>query len=83
MQPTDHQVEQSLEALRRADPRGVVTAGIPFDLPEGLLELLRASPPIRLDRMADAKMRLVGGRQPTDDDLARRLVGRLVCDRLR
>jgi hypothetical protein len=33
--------------------------------------------------MADAKMRLVGGRQPTDDDLARRLVGRLVCDRLR
>jgi hypothetical protein len=83
MQPTDHQVEQSLAALRRAGTDAATAAGVRLDLPEGLLELLRSSPPIRLDRMADAKMRLVGGRQPTDDDLARRLVGRLVCDRLR
>ena len=83
MQPTDRQVERSLEALRSGgDDRAAATA-IHVDVPEGLLDLLHSSPPVRLDRMANAKMRRVGGRQPTDDDLARRLVGRLVCDRLR
>jgi hypothetical protein len=84
MQPTDTQVERSLEALRDSgEAGGGEPPAIHVEVPEGLLDLLESSPPVRLDRMADAKMRLVGGRQPTDDDLARRLVGRMVCDRLR
>ena len=84
MQPTDHQVERSLEALRHDEWGPDARAAAPdADVPEGLLALLDSSPSVRLDRMVDAKMRLAGGRGPSDDDLARRLVGRLVCDRLR
>jgi hypothetical protein len=84
MQPTDQQVERSLAALRGAHgEHGSRAASIYIDVPEGVFDLLLASPPLRLDRMAEAMRRLAGGPQPTDDDLARRLVGRLVCDRLR
>ena len=84
MQPTDLQVQQSLRALEEGalddsqpnpDESGSAVAG--------LLELLSRAPAMRLDRMVDARMRMVAGVQPTDDDLASRMVGRLVCDRLR
>ena len=41
------------------------------------------SPAIRDDRMAEARQRLEAGEQPSAEDLAQRMVGRLVCDRLR
>ena len=84
MQPTEQQVQRSLAALRATGGEPATRgAAIYVDVPDGVLDLLLASPPLRLDRMAEAMRRLVGGQQPSDDDLARRLVGRLVCDRLR
>lgn len=84
MQPTDLQVQRSLEALEEggpADPDRVEWTSLPaFD---GIVEMLSEAPAIRLDRMVDARMRMNAGVHPTDDDLASRMVGRLVCDRLR
>ena len=51
--------------------------------PEGLVEQLSGSPAIRDDRLAEARRRLESGEQPSDEDVAQRMVGRLVCDRLR
>lgn len=84
MQPTEQQVERSLAALR-SSPSGEAPSAptIYVDVPEGVVDLLLATPPLRLERMAEALRRLVAGQQPSDDDLARRVVGRLVCDRLR
>jgi hypothetical protein len=87
VQPTEIQVQRSLAALREAaEPIG--DSGehedvSPDGLPDGLVELLSTAPAIRLERMVDARRRLDGGSQPSDEDLADRLVGRLVCDRLR
>ena len=53
------------------------------ELPAGLVEQLLGSSAIRPDRLAEARQRLVTGEQPTAEDLAHRMVGRLVCDRLR
>jgi hypothetical protein len=84
MQVTEIQVQRSLAALQAAEGEGDRADGDDEpELPEGLLDLLTDVPPIRLERMADAKMRLASGQHPSDDDLAGRLVGRLVCDRLR
>jgi hypothetical protein len=91
MQPTELQVERSLQALQRAplvDELALVAGGAGLDpvddeVPDGLLDRLLEAPPVRLDRLAEARTRLANGAQPSDDDLARRLVGRLVCDRLR
>jgi hypothetical protein len=87
VQPTEMQVQRSLAALRAAaKPTG---AGMGDDgvwspgLPAGLIELLSTVPAIRLDRMLDARRHLEGGAPPSDEDVADRLVGRLVCDRLR
>ncbi len=41
------------------------------------------SPAIRDDRLAEVRLRLEAGEQPSAEDLAQRMVGRLVCDRLR
>lgn len=88
MQPTEQQVQRSLEALATGAPTlievaldGAGTAR--HDLPAGLAECLETLPPVRPDRLEEARRRLEDGDQPTDDDLARRMVGRIVCDRLR
>jgi hypothetical protein len=52
-------------------------------VPDGLVELLAGASLIRDDRLAEARQRLESGDQPTADALAQRMVGRLVCDRLR
>jgi hypothetical protein len=89
MQPTDTQVQRSLAALREP--------GAPHDsdllvaddeltveqLPSGLVERIKSTPSVRADRLAEARERLETGEVPTADDLANRMVGRLVCDRLR
>jgi hypothetical protein len=93
MQPTDVQVERTLAALQHpapgAGPRrsstGISRArldGVLDDLPEGLLEDLEDGPSLRPDRLEEARGRLEEGLAPTSDELASRIVGRLVCDRL-
>jgi hypothetical protein len=93
MQPTDVQVERTLAALQDAPQDlqpGRSSGGIDRDalgdvlddLPEGLLDGLGSGPSLRPDRLAEARGRLATGVAPTDDELANRIVGRLVCDRL-
>lgn len=84
MQPTDTQVACSLAALRISSE--VDAAGVDQPrggIPSGLLDDLLAKPSIRPERLAEAKARFVAGDHPSDQDLASRMVGRLVCDRLR
>jgi hypothetical protein len=90
MQPTDIQVQRSLAALREpaflGDPDGFGVAEgdvLTEQLPRGLVERLESTPAVRADRLAEARLRLQAGEVPTADDLANRMVGRLVCDRLR
>lgn len=91
VQPTEIQVQRSLHALQGdgfgtdhgATATLVDVASTQAEVPVGLVDLLVEVPAVRLERVADARMRLVAGEQPTDDDLAGRMVGRLVCDRLR
>ncbi len=93
MQPTDVQVQRTLAALE-VEP--AIAAGGPSrgisrdtldivlrDLPAGLLEGLGRTPALRTDRLEEARDRLVHGAAPSSDELADRIVGRMVCDRLR
>lgn len=87
MQPTNVQVERSLEALQREASDAVaitpaVTDGRP-DIPLGVVERVLQAPSVRTERLAGARRRLAAGQAPTDDALAERMVARLVCDRLR
>jgi len=52
------------------------------ELPLGLLADLD-TPSVRPELLARARSRLAEGTSPSDDELAERIVGRLVCDRLR
>lgn len=91
MQPTERQVQATLEALQDEPTSALATSTIPRDtlefvlrdLPDGLLEELEEGPAVRPDRMAEVRGRLEHGDKPSDDELANRIVGRLVCDRLR
>jgi len=92
MQPTQIQVQRSLEALRdQHEPSTAGGAAVEAPpgpvrlerLPDDVLRRLAESPSVRLDRLEQARERLASGDQPTADDLASRMVGRLVCDRLR
>jgi len=93
MQPTDVQVERTLAALQDAPPgsrparsgSGIDREALDDvldDLPAGLLDGLGSGPSLRPDRLEEARDRLATGVAPTDDELANRIVGRLVCDRL-
>lgn len=89
MQPTDVQVERTLAALRveQAPHRGVIprdTLDLMLqELPDGLLEDLENTPEVRSDRLQAVRDRLEHGDELSNDELASRIVGRLVCDRLR
>jgi hypothetical protein len=96
MQPTTYQVEQSLAALNTDRPGAAVVAlststppvrPVPADviqaLPAGLLEQLERTIDVRWDRLEGARARLEHGDELSADELADRIVGRLVCDRLR
>ena len=87
MQPTDVQVARTLAALQHPSPERERSAGITRDdmlddLPEGLLQDLEDAPSVRTDRLEEARDRLETGLAPSSDELANRIVGRLVCDRL-
>ena len=93
MQVTELQVQRSLQALTGSEVAPTAETGValspatpPDDAaacPAGLVEHLVRSSAIRDDRLAEARQRLESGEQPTAEDLAQRMVGRLVCDRLR
>lgn len=84
MQPTDQQVQRSLDALRRGGSAG---DDLPerrlVDLPAAVLLQLGQDPPGRTERLERAMRRLAAGDAPSAQDLADRMIGRLVCDRLR
>jgi hypothetical protein len=92
MQPTDVQVERTLAALQDARPEDRTTRGggidrdtldgVLDDLPDGLLDGLGSGPSLRPERLEEVRGRLATGLAPTDDELANRIVGRMVCDRL-
>jgi hypothetical protein len=96
MQVTELQVQRSLLALTAdghprtpigpADtdaPHELVTPTSVWTVPDGLVERLAGAPAMRGDRLAEARLRLETGDQPSAEALAQRMVGRLVCDRLR
>ena len=94
MQPTNMQVERTLAALEVAtDETGVRPrrGSIPRDtleillqdLPAGLMAALESPPEVREDRLQKARERMSLGEAPSSDELANRIVGRMVCDRLR
>jgi hypothetical protein len=87
MQVTELQVQRSIEALavpdREPAPSPPDPSRDPSGLPDGLVELLSGSPAIRDDRVEEARHHLETDAPPTAEALAQRMVGRLVCDRLR
>jgi hypothetical protein len=86
MQPTSEQVERSLADLRHPPHEPEVVVADDDDaasVPEVVAAVLSAVPAIRSDAVDRARRRLEAGEQPTDDELAEKVVGRLVCDRLR
>ena len=93
MQVTEVQVQRSLAALTTegdahdgdaSSASGPLAAApAPDEVPIGLVAHLVESPPIRDDRLEEARRRLETGEQPSAEALAQRMVGRLVCDRLR
>lgn len=87
MQPTELQVQRSMQALLDAapgrDPRDEEPGRAPSEVAPEVLEALLRTPAVRRERLLGARTRLESGEWPSDADLANRLVGRLVCDRLR
>jgi CRISPR/Cas system-associated protein Csm6 len=88
MQFTDEQVYRSLEALRsdalssRRDGEGVALAEGSL-VPDGLRTLVEATPAVRSAEVARVRRALEAGDDISSEMLARAVVGRLVCDRLR
>lgn len=87
MRPTQQQVQRSLEALQAAGADDFVGIDIGVtvlaDVPVEVLTRLDHVPELRADRLERARRRLVSGDGPTAEDLAGRMIDRLVCDRLR
>jgi hypothetical protein len=82
MQPTQDQVRRSMQALRAAPP---VVDGALGDaiVPEAAHREIAKLPAVRADRVAQARAFLASGDELTSEELAEKVVGRLVCDRLR
>lgn len=95
MQPTNRQVERSLAALLADDgaDAALVDGASPDatvapradrrEVPDGVLEAIQALPAVRTDRLDDARSLVDAGSYPDADLLAQKMVGRIVCDRLR
>jgi hypothetical protein len=84
MRVDERQVERSLAALRAEKAAGRHAARPrPWAVPSGLVERLTAAPDLRHDLIRRARAQLDDGDQPSPAALARHVVGRLVCERLR
>lgn len=85
MQPTDQQVQRSLDALRSGEGP---TLDPDLDhrlaeVPSEVFSRLGREPSLRPERLERAVRRLARGDAPSAEALADRMIGRLVCDRLR
>jgi hypothetical protein len=89
MQPTEQQVQRSLEALHRRGGPAVDSVGDEYvdcrlaEVPSEVFARLLQAPVLRPDRLEQARRRLERGDTPSAEALAERMIGRLVCDRLR
>ncbi|MCU0270861.1 MAG: hypothetical protein MUF83_19755 [Acidimicrobiales bacterium] len=91
MQPTELQVQRTLAALRDGPVISTSSCPVAHDavdqilqqLPSEVFSAIQEAPSVRRDRLDEAVERLARGVWPTPDQLADRMVGRLVCDRLR
>ncbi len=85
MKLSESQIRTSLRALRD-EPSVEPTVPVPLSielLTAEVLEHQAELPRVRVERVAAVRARMEAGRSPSSDDLARKMVGRLVCDRLR
>ena len=87
MQPTEQQVQRSLEALRTDDSCCFGGNGGSEnrldEVPSEVFRLLEQAPTVRAERLERARRWLASGQTPSAEALAGLMVGRLVCDRLR
>jgi hypothetical protein len=84
MQPTEQQVQRSLEALRTGCFGGNGGSENRLDeVPSEVFRLLEQAPTVRAERLERARRWLASGQTPSAEALAGLMVGRLVCDRLR
>jgi hypothetical protein len=79
---TAARVEEPSRSDEPVDPRLSVDHAIGA-LPEGLLEQIERTIDVRPDRLDKARARLEHVDELSADELADRIIGRLVCDRLR
>jgi hypothetical protein len=82
MQVTQDQVRRSMLALRAAVPAEPAPTPRPA-VPSDALDRVSNLPEIRQERVDEAIARLAAGSAPTSEELADRVIGRMVCDRLR
>jgi hypothetical protein len=82
MQPTQEQVRRSMQALcsERPTPEPMQSDAT---VPEEAFDCMAQLPTVRADRVAQARERMASGTVLTSEELAEKVVGRLVCDRLR
>ncbi len=85
MQVTNTQVIKTLAALGRDEPGPEVSSDGPRaePPPDDMVSRVNDLPAVRRDRAEMARDRLSGDQMPSAELLAEKLVGRLVCDRLR
>lgn len=86
MQPSALQVERCLRVLRApagVEPPSGSRVVIVEEVPTEALRRLAGTPLLRRERLEQARRRLFAADRPSAEDIADRLVGRLVCDRLR
>lgn len=77
-----HRPARRIGTDRQIDAHRQVVAAIGA-LPAGLVEQIERTIDVRPDRLVEARARLELGLDLSPDELADRIVGRLVCDRLR
>ncbi len=83
---SDEQVHRVVQSLRTQQAVSApVRTSIPSadpDLVAGIVDMLCCTPDLRLDRIESAK-RLVNGAMPRSDEVASKLLGRVLSDSLR
>jgi hypothetical protein len=82
MQPTSEQVRRSMQALQAPQPVSEPVTG-DATVPDAAVDRMARMPAVRADRVAQARAFLDSGDELTSEELADKVVGRLVCDRLR
>ena len=88
---SEEQVQRAIEYLQTSETHGTGDGGahpVPVDLlvPSELLSRVTAAlselPDVREDRVAEARMR-INGTRPASEDVASKLIGRVISDAIR